>query len=172
MPLAEVKSRLGLSKPFEARMVAWALFIWGLYFLTSVAVTALLYGLNIHGLQLDQKQDIGFSQLNTVLEYGAAFVLLVIIAPFFEELLFRGYLFGAIRHRSGFVVSTLLTSLTFAIMHGQFNVGVDVFILSLFLCYLREKFDSIWPGMLVHAFKNGLAYVILFILPLYGISFT
>lgn len=172
MPLAEVKSRLGLSKPFEARMVAWALFIWGLYFLTSVAVTALLYGLNIHGLQLDQKQDIGFSQLNTVLEYGAAFVLLVIIAPFFEELLFRGYLFGAMRHKIGFVASALLTSFTFALMHSQLNVGIDVFILSLFLCYLREKFESIWPGVLVHAFKNGLAYVILFILPLYGISLT
>lgn len=172
LPLAEVKQRIGLSEHFQLRMVAWAVFIWGLYFLTSVAITALLYGLNIHGLQLDQKQDIGFNQLSSILEYAAAFVLLVIVAPFFEELLFRGYLFGAIRKRSGFVVSTLLTSLTFALMHGQLNVGIDVFILSLFLCYLRERFDTIWPGVLVHAFKNGLAYALLFILPLYGISIT
>lgn len=172
MPLEQVKERLGILKRFQPNMLAWAIFIWGLYFLTSIAITAILYGLHIPGLQLDQQQDIGFSQLNNALEYGAAFVLLVLVAPFFEELLFRGYLFGAIRHRAGFVVSTLLTSFTFALMHGQLNVGIDVFILSLFLCYLRERFDSVWPGMVVHSLKNGLAYIILFILPLYGISLT
>jgi len=172
LPVDEVRKRIGLAVPFQGRMVAWAVFIWGLYFLTSTAITAVLYGMHIPGLQLDQKQDVGFDQLNSVLGYSAAFVLLVVVAPFFEELLFRGYLFGAIRKRSGFVVSTLLTSLTFALMHGQLNVGIDVFVLSLFLCYLRERFDSIWPGILVHAFKNGLAYALLFILPLYGISFT
>lgn len=170
LPWIKIRAKLGLSKPFKRSMVPWALFIWGIYFISTALVTALLYSLPMHGLNLDQKQDIGFDTISGIWQYIAAFGLLVVVAPLFEELLFRGYLFGQMRTRSGFWLSALLTSLTFAVLHGQLNVGIDVFILSLFLCYLREKFDSIWPGVLVHAFKNGLAFILLFILPLYGIN--
>lgn len=172
LPWAEIRKRLGISKPFRLPMLPWAIFMWGLYFLLTIAVTAILYFVSIPGLDLEQQQNIGFSNLSGGLEYVAAFLLLVVIAPVFEELLFRGYLFGRIREKNGFWLSAILTSLTFAALHGQLNVGIDVFILSIFLCYLREKFDAIWPGILVHAFKNGLAYMLLFLLPLYGIHIT
>jgi hypothetical protein len=160
---------LGLSKWLNLRMAGRAVVVWVMYFFTTAFVSAFLSIIQIPGLNLEQKQSLGFEQLSGVFAYIAAFFLLVVLAPIFEELLFRGYLFGAIRARSGFWVSAILTSLTFALMHGQLNVGIDVFILSLFLCYLREKSESIWPGILVHALKNGMAYTLLFIVPLYGI---
>lgn len=166
----EVRRRLGLLKSFRLPMLPWAVYVWGLYFLATILVTAALYVIDIPGVDLEQKQEIGFSNLAGGFEYIVAFLLLVVIAPLFEELLFRGYLFGRIRTKNGFWLSAIVTSLTFAALHGQVNVGIDVFILSLFLCYLRERFDSVWPGVLVHAFKNGLAYIILFLLPLYGVQ--
>lgn len=161
---------LALAKPFQLRMIPWAVFIWGTYLITSVLTVLVLSQLSIPGLDLEQVQNVGFSNLTTPYEYIAAFLALVVFAPLFEEIIFRGYLFGRLRRLSGFWASAILTSLTFAVLHFQFNVGVDVFVLSLFLCYLRERFDSIWPGMLVHVLKNGLAYTLLFILPLYGVK--
>lgn len=161
-----IKEKLGITA-FSNRMIIWALGAWVLYFfLTAVVAAALQF---IPSLDLTQKQEIGFSTLSGPWEYILAFLTLVIVAPVFEEILFRGFLFGQIRERSGFWFSAILTSLTFALLHGQLNVGIDVFILSMFLCYLREKRQSILPGILVHAFKNGLAYSLLFILPLLGV---
>jgi len=160
---------LGVSKWLNFRMAGRAVVVWLMYFFTTAVVSAILTAIQIPGLNLEQKQSLGFEQLSGIFAYIAAFVLLVVLAPIFEELLFRGYLFGAIRARNNFWVSAILTSFTFALMHGQFNVGIDVFILSLFLCYLRERTQTIWPGILVHALKNGMAYTLLFIVPLYGI---
>jgi len=164
-----VLEKLGLSTRLTGRMVGRAAVMWLMYFFTTAIVTSILLVIQIPGLNLEQKQSLGFEQLSGVFTYIAAFILLVVLAPIFEELLFRGYLFGAIRAKNNFWVSAILTNLTFGLMHGQLNVGIDVFILSLFLCYLREKTQTIWPGILVHALKNGMAYTLLFIVPLYGI---
>ncbi len=170
VPWREILGKLAISRRFKGKMFAWALYGWLLYFLTSAAAALVLSLINLPGVNLQQQQEVGFQNLANGFEYIAAFVALVVVAPIFEETIFRGYLFGRIRQRSGFWLSAIVTSLTFALLHGQVNVGIDVFILSMFLSMLRERFDSIWPGVMVHALKNGLAYTFLFILPLFGVK--
>lgn len=115
----------------------------------------------------DQTQNIGYSELSGVSDLVFGFIGLVILTPIVEELLFRGYIFGALRRYNPMWVSTLITSILFGLAHGQWNVGIDVFALSIFLCILREKTGSIWMSMLLHGLKNGLAYYFLFIDPLW-----
>ena len=141
---------------------------WAAYMFFSIIVSAIVSKL-IPSIDQMQSQDVGFSDISQPLEYILAFVALVVLPPFFEELLFRGYLFGRLRSRFGFWVTTLMVSATFGLVHGQWNVGIDVAVLSVFLCMLREKTGSVWYGMVVHAVKNGLAYFLLFIAPLLGI---
>ncbi|OYW41821.1 hypothetical protein B7Z28_02090 [Candidatus Saccharibacteria bacterium 32-45-3] len=112
----------------------------------------------------------GFTNIKTLSELVLVFVGLVVLPPIFEEIIFRGYLYGRVRLWWRFVPTALLTSVMFGVVHGQWNVGIDVFILSLVMCYVREKFDSIWPSIIMHMLKNGLAYFLLFIGPLIGIS--
>lgn len=116
-------------------------------------------------VNLTEKQQLGFSTNIFGVEVAFAFVLFVILAPLMEELLFRGYLYGKLRPRVGLIVSMLLVSLAFAVLHGQLNVGIDTFALSIVLCLLREFTGSIWAGVLLHATKNGLAFYLLFINP-------
>lgn len=116
----------------------------------------------------NQVQDVGFENLSQPFEYILAFVALVILPPIAEELLFRGYLFGRLRQRFGFWLTTAVVSVVFGIVHLQWNVGIDVAILSVFLCTLREMTGSVWACMVLHAIKNGVAYLALFILPLLG----
>ena len=168
LPVSSVVSRLGLEKPLGWRVISWSFLGWVTYLLISVLVMAILTGLQIPGLDLNQSQDVGFGNLSEPYEYVAAFIALVVLAPVFEEIIFRGYLFGSLRRRHRFLTVSIITSLVFAAVHMQFNVGIDVFVMSLVMCYVRERLGSLWPAILIHAFKNGFAYIVLFIAPLYG----
>ena len=57
----------------------------------------------------------------------------------------------------------ILTSIVFAFLHGQWNVAVTVFALSLILCSMREITGTIWSGVLLHMLSNGIAFYLLYI---------
>lgn len=117
------------------------------------------------GFNASEAQQIGFSNLVQRYEMVLAFITLVVIAPLAEETLFRGYLYGKLRQIVPLWVAILVTSALFGVLHGQWNVGLDVFVLSIVMCCLREVTGSIWAGVLLHMIKNGLAFFILFIYP-------
>lgn len=165
---ADLPALLGFVKKPSWPVFGWAVAAFAIYFWVTIVVSLLMS--YIPGFDVDQAQDVGFDDVTTTAEYIMAFVGLVILPPIFEEVLFRGYLFGRLRRHVGFIFSTVVTSLAFGFVHGQWNVGVDTFVLSLFLCALREYTGSLWAPMLLHAFKNGLAYFFLFIAPLLGFN--
>lgn len=134
------------------------------YYILSVILVAVA-GLIIPAFDMQQVQDVGFSNLSQRYEMILAFLTLVIVAPLAEELLFRGYLYGKLRKSVPIWLAVLATSLLFAAIHGQWNVAVDVFALSLVMCGLREITGSIWAGVVLHTMKNGLAFYLLFINP-------
>ena len=118
-----------------------------------------------------QKQDLGFKfgLQNSRFELTAVFVILVIVAPVVEEIIFRGYLFAKVRARSSFFVTTLVVSLLFGIAHYDWNGGwVFVLVtglLSVVLCLTREVSKSIYPAIIIHMINNGLAFAALLYLP-------
>lgn len=123
----------------------------------------------IPGFDVQQAQEIGFDNIVSRVDLLMAFLALVVFAPVAEEILFRGYLYGKLRGITGAVVASVLVSALFGLVHMQWNVAVDTFILSMVMCGLRELTGSIWAGTLVHMIKNGLAFFLLFILPVLGV---
>lgn len=111
----------------------------------------------------DEAQDVGFNILAPGLDRVVALLALVIIAPIVEELVMRGWLYGKIRAKLSPLKTTLLVSLLFAVLHGQWNVGISTFCLSLILCSLREITGSVWSGILLHMLNNGIAFYFLYI---------
>jgi membrane protease YdiL (CAAX protease family) len=134
---------------------------WAVYFTATLIVLSLI-AIMAPTLNLDQEQDIGFDGISHLYEYILAFIALVVLPPIAEEMIFRGYLFGKLRSFLKFWPTTIAVSLAFAIVHLQLNVGIDVFILSIALCYLREKSGNIWASVFLHAIKNFVAYIFLF----------
>lgn len=143
-------------------MLAPAGFI--VYLIGSGVVVGLVTQL-VPGFDGDQAQELGFTNLSQSYQYVLAFATLVIVAPVAEEVLFRGYLYGKLRRIVPIWVAILVTSILFGVVHGQWNVGLDVFVLSLVMCSLREITGGIWTGILLHMIKNGLAFYLLFINP-------
>lgn len=141
------------------------------YFLLYAVLSSVLSSA-VH-LDLNQKQDLVFNASSTsgLVPLLLAFISLVVLPPLVEETVFRGFLFRGLRTKLHFWVATLITSAIFAVPHmlessggGLLWIGgVDTFVLSVVLCTLREKTGSLWPGIGVHALKNGLAFISLFI---------
>lgn len=149
---------IGLNR-FKSDFILNAALGFAVYFALSYLILVLVSAFIT--LPTDQ-QATGFTQPNG-LDLVLAFVTLVMIVPVAEEMLFRGFIFKGIRSAFSFPVTALAVSVLFAVAHGQLSVGLDVFALSLVLCYLREKSDSLWPGILLHGLKNAVAFVTLFI---------
>ena len=122
----------------------------------------------------DQEQQLGFDNVVTIEHLILVFISLVILPPIVEEILFRGFLYSGLRTKLTKWVSAIVVSVLFGIAHLQLGSDapplwiamIDTFILSMILVWLREKTGAIWAGMLVHGFKNFLAYILLFVVKL------
>lgn len=136
------------------------------YMVAAAILLALLSSL-LPFIDPNQVQDTGFNFIFQRYEYVLAFVTLVIIAPIAEEVLFRGYLYGYMKRYLPVWVAVILSSLVFGFMHGSWNVGINTFVLGIVLCVLREVSGSIYPSILLHMLKNGVAFYFLFINPLF-----
>lgn len=139
-----------------------------LYFVVASLVLSMLAE-HAPQLDLDQTQDTGIST-PFGLEMLFVFLLFVVIGPIIEELIFRGYLYGVLRKNGvSIVLATIVVSILFGVAHGQWNVGINVGILSIMMCIGREVTGSIWPAILMHMAKNYIAYYMLFVSPIPGI---
>jgi membrane protease YdiL (CAAX protease family) len=160
---------LGLDKPrwYDPIYSVIAAVVYYIVYLIAVSAISAMVSINTN-----QQQNVGF---NNVAGAGAlimTFISLVILPPIVEEITFRGVLYGGLRRRFNPLWAALATSCLFAVPHllesdsGQgllWIAGIDTFVLSLVLCYLRERTGRLWAGMGVHAIKNGVAFISLFI---------
>ena len=115
------------------------------------------------GFDANQIQEVGFNNLSSQFEYILAFVVLVVAIPVAEEVLFRGFLFGKLKRLVPVWVAVIVTSVLFGVLHGSWNVAIDTIALSVVLCVLRQITGSLWPSILLHMIKNGVAFYFLFI---------
>ena len=88
-------------------------------------------------------------------------VALVMAAPLFEELCFRGFLFRGFSLAIGPILTILLTSASFAALHTQYNIFgmLMVFTAGLTLGCTRWLTGSTTITILQHALMNGMAFV-------------
>jgi membrane protease YdiL (CAAX protease family) len=92
----------------------------------------------------------------------ALFVLAVMLAPVTEELLFRGWIFTALRFNWGFWPALLVTSMLFALAHYENThlYALAVFPIGLALGAIRERAGSVKAAILFHGVNNLAAFVL------------
>jgi hypothetical protein len=85
---------------------------------------------------------------------------IVVVAPIFEEIFFRGFLFQGIRYsRLGPIGAIGVTSLLWAVIHLQYDIYgmATVFALGLLFGIARLRTDSIHLLMVMHSFVGLVA---------------
>jgi membrane protease YdiL (CAAX protease family) len=92
----------------------------------------------------------------------------ILVAPFVEELFFRGFLFPALARPLGTVSATALTALGFALIHGEQLAHAWIPLLLLFtvgvvLTLARAKTKSVAVSVLMHIGYNSTLFTMLYI---------
>ena len=96
------------------------------------------------------------------------FLTVAVMPAFVEEFAFRGVVMGTLRpYSEGLAI--LISSATFALMHGNFVQLPFTFCCGLVFAYIDIKADSLLPSIIVHFFNNGLS-VLADILVTYNIA--
>jgi membrane protease YdiL (CAAX protease family) len=95
----------------------------------------------------------------TIRDLLSAFFIIgvvIIIAPFIEEVIFRGFFQRTLEYRLKDVTKAVLYSaLTFAIIHFNPWWIVQIYIIALFMGYVAWRTNSIWIPFIIHALNNG-----------------
>jgi membrane protease YdiL (CAAX protease family) len=98
----------------------------------------------------------------TVLLLVLSALLTTVIAPICEEMLFRGYIFGALSKWRGWLPGAAITGILFGAVHVGSAPVVDLVPLAglgFFLCVLYRRTGSLYPCIATHSLNNSLAFV-------------
>jgi uncharacterized protein len=94
--------------------------------------------------------------------YAFAF-LAIAIAPFTEELFFRGLLYPVLARKIGVAMAVLLTALPFALIHAfEYKAWAPVlivFLVGVVLTLVRAKLHSVGASFVVHSIYNGVPVI-------------
>ncbi len=84
------------------------------------------------------------------------------VAPFGEELVFRGLLFPWLRGHLGVATAAVLSGLIFAILHGVPMLIPALTAIGTALALLYHRCGSLWPVILAHGAFNGIMVILLY----------
>jgi membrane protease YdiL (CAAX protease family) len=88
-------------------------------------------------------------------------VVVAIVAPFSEEVFFRGFLYSAFKKSWGINAALFLSSFLFALVHLELYSFIPLMIIGWLLAYLFEKTKSLLPAIFLHGVYNLLLILIL-----------
>jgi uncharacterized protein len=93
---------------------------------------------------------------------GISFLLICLLVPIYEEIIFRGVILGACQRYTNFQIANIIQATLFATVH------MNLFLFPVFLLFgiitgiLRKKSGGLLGGIVFHVFNNILATLLLF----------
>jgi uncharacterized protein len=107
-------------------------------------------------------------QIKAIVDYPTLFtataIMVIFVVPILEELLFRGFLYTALRRSFSSLSATVMSSFVFAFFHYSFSQGINninilssLFVLALFLGLLRERQGNLLGSIALHSAFNAIS---------------
>jgi membrane protease YdiL (CAAX protease family) len=89
-------------------------------------------------------------------ELAALLFSSVIVAPIFEEIVFRGFLFQGLRKKTGAIWATVISTVFFALIHTQYDIWgwISVGLTGIAACYMTLRTGSLKSAITLHALTN------------------
>ncbi len=89
-------------------------------------------------------------------ELAALLFSTVIVAPIFEEIVFRGFLFQGLRKKTGALWAAVISTVFFALIHTQYDIWgwISVGLTGAAACYMTLRTGSLKSAIVLHALTN------------------
>jgi membrane protease YdiL (CAAX protease family) len=150
---------------FSLRIAGRKLALWGFttpnkaFFWTIPVGFAAVYEVSfLHDLVVRPKPQVLFHEFPRTTGGIVLFVILVVfMAPLFEEIFFRGFLFRGFSSSWGWVAGACVSAAVFGIAHLQLDVFVPLFALGFALAWVYKRTGSLWTAIAFHALFNALS---------------
>ena len=128
-----------------------------------VAIYAVSFVVAVLPLPQSPSNEQGLTPTGWEPKHAAAFaanvVLFAGVAPFVEELTFRGLGQSLLRFL-GRWPAIVLVGITFGATHGLVEALLVLVPFGIVLAFVRDRTESVYPGMVVHAIFNGVALAV------------
>ncbi len=147
---------LGLRRPCDS---APSQLLLPLGVLVAVLGFNAVYGLVVTALGWEalQPPEVPFASYEAI-PLAFTGLLIILIAPFAEEVFFRGFVLGALARRWGLAAGVAASSLMFSLAHGSWALLIPAFVAGALLSWLYIRTGSLRASVLVHAMQNGVAF--------------
>ena len=124
----------------------------------AVAISAQFFG----DVPTAQDQVVGDAGSISFQDFVWLFLLAAVAAPPVEEFVFRGLVYRLLRNRLTAIVAVSASALLFASLHFIPPLVPALLVMGVVLAALVERYDSLYPSILVHALNNAAALVALY----------
>lgn len=156
------RATAGADRLTPLRQVFWVLAAWvGLYLIGLVQET--WSRLRVVDTDTLQTRTVDALINGGTAEAGwlAAFVLVAVLVPIVEEVVFRGLLLGGLTRHISFGWANLGQSLLFAAFHSDPPRFVFYAAVGVLAGLLVRKSGTLWPAIALHALNNAIAFFLL-----------
>jgi len=143
-------------KAFAFKKISWAsFFVWLIVsFMLALSADCIKYANNVP-FESEWQTYLQNKHMATIIFFGLTTVLI----PFFEELLFRGFIYHSIANSylgaSGAVALTTYLWAIPASYHNPYLLGINV-AYGLVLAFARYKTKSVWTPVMIHIISSML----------------
>jgi membrane protease YdiL (CAAX protease family) len=152
---------------FSLRTAGTRLRLWGFrrptkaYFWVVPVGLATVYVVSVgHDIVVHPKQQELISEFpHNSVGVGLFVLVAVIMAPLFEEVIFRGFLFRGFANSWGWLWGALASGAIFGLAHLQLDVFLPLATLGFVLAWAYKRTGSLWTCITMHALFNLIAVV-------------
>lgn len=89
------------------------------------------------------------------------FLMVVFLAPIFEEMVFRARLYNILSRNTSPFISASLSALAFGVVHLQPIVIIEALFMGVIFSYFYLSQRSIFTPIMLHMFNNSIAYALI-----------
>jgi len=124
------------------------------------------------GLQPNQLEQFQFALSEGPLAFVVLLIAAGVVAPFVEELFFRGFLFGLLRRRHPLWQAYVVSALLFTVLHNDpshmnlsqmAGLSIGICLLAIMLAWVYQHTGSLYPAILAHAVNNATGLILFYV---------
>jgi membrane protease YdiL (CAAX protease family) len=162
---ASVGKEIGLTldqpfKNFGAGLIGWGISLPLIYAASSLAM------LLFPNLPDPSNPAIPLTlQSSGLLARISLYITICVLAPIFEEIMFRGLFYQSMRAMLGVWPAIIVTGVVFGLVHPVSIVGsMPLMLLGGVFAWLAETRKSLVPGMVAHSLQNTMSFLMMLFL--------